>query len=130
MLARAGIVVSGAIESEKWADLAEEAGELRFESAVGVAVEQGKRSLAYVRGVVRHSMAEKRMPGDAPPRASPRASPDKASPSDAPIYNSATEQYERLNPKTCAWEAVEKDDQGGWRVIPWLSGGDDDGTSD
>lgn len=65
-----------------------------------------------------------------PPRASPRASPDKASPPDAPIYNSATEQYERLNPETQHWEAVEKDDQGGWRVIPWLSGGDDDGKGD
>jgi hypothetical protein len=71
VLARAGIVVSGTIESEKWADLAEEAGIERFTSAVEIAVEQGKRSLAYVRGVVRHSMAEKRMPGDSPPRASP-----------------------------------------------------------
>ena len=60
------------------------------------------------------------------PRGQPRASPGPM----APVYNSATEQYERLNPETRAWEAVEQDDQGNWRVIPWLSGGDDDGTSD
>ena len=80
VLARAGIVVSGTIESEKWADLAEEAGIERFTSAIEIAVEQGKRSLAYVRGVVRHSMAEQRMPGDGPPRASPTSGRGKVDP--------------------------------------------------
>ena len=103
-------------------------GERETLKACQVALDHGAHSWQYVERVLAGSES---VSTAAPPRVRPRASPVRASPGPmAPVYNSATEQYERLNPETRAWEAVEQDDQGNWRVIPWLSGGGDDGTSD